>query len=108
MKTRRKIRAYVKLPVVPSGETTRQPITLTNLSLTGCLLVTDAELRVGDSFAFYVERREGRGLPLTGTIIRRHADPAGYGVYFEPPGEEVRGELALLIANADEPPGAKD
>lgn len=102
--TPRKIRAYVKLPVAPAGGESHSPITLRNISLTGCLLVTDAQLGVGDSFGFYVETSAGRPLPLTGTIVRRQAEPRGYGVYFEPPAEEVRAELALLIAGADEPP----
>lgn len=102
--TPRKIRAYVKLPVVPAGGEASRPITLRNISLSGCLLVTDAELSVGDSFGFYVETRAGRPLPLTGTIVRRQTEPPGYGLYFEPPAEEVRADLALLIAGADEPP----
>jgi hypothetical protein len=102
--TPRKIRAYVKLPVLLSGGESRSPITLRNISLTGCLLVTDAELGVGDSFGFYVETRSGRPLPLTGTVVRRSAEPRGYGVYFEQPAAEARAELALLIAGADEPP----
>lgn len=103
--TPRKIRAYVKLPVALPGGDARSPITLMNVSLTGCLLVTDTELGVGDSFDFYVEARAGRPLHLTGTVVRRHAEPRGYGVYFEPPAAEARAELALLIADADEPPG---
>ncbi|HEX8335201.1 MAG TPA: PilZ domain-containing protein [Pyrinomonadaceae bacterium] len=102
--TPRKIRAYVKLPVVPAGGEASRPITLRNVSLSGCLLVTDAELAVGDSFGFYVETSAGRPLPLTGTVVRRQAEPRGYGVYFKPPAGEARAELALLIAGADEPP----
>jgi hypothetical protein len=102
--TPRKIRAYVKLPVVAAGGEASRPITLRNISLSGCLLVTDAELSLGDSFGFYVETRGGRPLPLTGTIVRSQSEPRGYGVNFEPPAEEVRAELALLIADADEPP----
>lgn len=106
--TPRKIRAYVKLPVVLPGGEAHRPIMLRNISLTGCLLVTDAELGVGDSFGFYVETRAGQPLSLTGTVVRRHAEPRGYGVYFEPPAAEVRAELALLIAGADEPPAEPD
>jgi hypothetical protein len=102
--TPRKIRAYVKLPVALPGGDAHSPITLRNISLTGCLLVTDAELSVGDSFGFYVEAGAGASLPLTGTVVRRHAAPRGYGVYFDPPSGEVRARLALLVADADEPP----
>ncbi len=106
--TPRKIRAYVKLPVVLPGGESRHPITLRNVSLTGCLLVTDEELGVGDSFGFYVEAGAGRPVALTGTVVRRSESPRGYGVLFEPPAEEVRAELALLIAGADEPPADND
>lgn len=102
--TPRKIRAYVKLPVAPAVGEAGRPITLRNISLSGCLLLTDAELSIGDSFGFYVETRGGRPLPLTGTVVRQQSEPRGYGVYFEPPAGEVRAELALLIAGADEPP----
>ncbi len=104
--TPRKIRAYVKLPVsLPGRESGQQQITLRNISLTGCLLVTDESLGVGDSFGFYVETGAGRSpLPLTGTVVRRSVEPRGYGVLFETPAEGVRAELAQLIAGADEPP----
>lgn len=102
--TPRKIRAYVRLSAAPVVGETSRPITLRNISLSGCLLVTDAELSLGDSFGFYVETRSGRPLPLTGTVVRRQSEPRGYGVYFEPPAGEVRAQLALLIAGSDEPP----
>jgi hypothetical protein len=97
----RKLRAYVDLPT-HSGPDVTENLTITNISLSGCLLRSDERLRVGSSVSLGLPLPGGGMLRLKGRIVREHDSPNGYGISFEAVSDEDRRELALLIAETDE------
>lgn len=99
---KRKIRAYIDLPTYMSSPVTHAQ-TVTNISLSGCFLKTNAWLEVGASVSLRMQPPGGESLQIRGRIIRRHEEPVGYGIGFEEVSGEDRQKLSLLIAEADEP-----
>jgi hypothetical protein len=101
----RKIRAYVEIPVSPSDEerSIRYAMTITNISLSGCFVKMDLGLEVGTPISFSLSMQGGKTLQVRGTIQREQAAPHGYGISFDAMPDEERRELALLIADSNEP-----
>lgn len=99
----RKLRAYVDIPTHLGPDVTEN-LTITNISLTGCLLRTDTLLKVGSSITLGVPAPGGGGkmLRLRGKIVREQDEPNGYGISFDELTDEERKDLALLIAESDE------
>lgn len=101
MHKERRIRAYVNLPT-RMGTTTTHVLTIRDISLSGCLLVTNTQIETGAPISLKVGLPEGRELRLQGVIVRQHEAPLGYGINFDELTEEERRELALLIAESSE------
>jgi hypothetical protein len=99
---KRKMRAYIDLPTY-MGSTVTHAQTVSNISLSGCFLKTNAWLDVGAVVSLRIQPPNSEGLDITGRIARRHEEPVGYGIGFEELSEADRQKLALLIAEADEP-----
>jgi hypothetical protein len=104
MKTPRKIRAYVEIPISPleMGHAVLFAMTLTNISLSGCFIKMDQALEVGTHISFSLPLPDEKMLELRGTIAREEGEPHGYGMSFDALADEERRELALLIANSNE------
>ena len=100
----RKIRAYVGIPVSPidMGTAVFYAMTVMNLSLTGCFIKMNQALEVGTPLSFSLPLPEGKMLELRARITREHDEPHGYGVRFDSLSDDVRMELALLIAHSEE------
>jgi hypothetical protein len=75
--------------------------TITNISLSGCLVITDTHLTVGSTLSLSIPISGEKMLRLKGRVVREHG-PDGYGIGFEAMSDEYRRELALLIAETDE------
>jgi hypothetical protein len=60
-------------------------------------------LESGTPISFSLPLQDGRALIVQGTIAREQTDPHGYGVIFDVMPVDERKELALLIADSDEP-----
>jgi hypothetical protein len=105
----RKVRAYVEIPVSPANmeHSIRYAMTITNISLSGCFMKMDQGLEVGTPIAFSLPLPSASFLSLKGTIIREQGSPHGYGIVFDRMSDEDKKELALLIADSDELPGAE-
>jgi hypothetical protein len=99
---KRKMRAYIDLPTYMSSSVTHAQ-TISNISLSGCFLQTNAWLDLGAVVSLRIQPPHSGGLEVTGRIVRRHEEPVGYGIGFEGLTESDRQKLALLIAEADEP-----
>ena len=100
----RKLRAYVDIPTHLGPDVTEN-LTITNISLTGCLLRTDTLLRMGSVISLGVPvPGRGRVLRLRGTVVREQDAPNGYGISFDELTDEDKRELALLIAESHEKP----
>ena len=97
----RKLRAYVEIPTHLGPDVTMNQ-TITNISLSGCLLRTDTHLGVGSNLSLSIPISGGKLLRLKGRVVRQHDKPVGYGIGFEAISDQDRRELALLIAEADE------
>ena len=106
----RKIRAYVEIPVSPANTETpiRYAMTITNISLSGCFMKMDQGLKIGTPISFSLPLQGEKTLSLWGAIAREQDTPHGYGITFNAMTEEVRRELALLIADSDELPSDKE
>jgi hypothetical protein len=78
-------------------------MTITNISLSGCFVKMDLGLEVGTSISFSLPMQGGETLQVRGTITREQGDPHGYGISFDAIPDEERKELALLIADSNEP-----
>lgn len=104
MRTPRKVRGYVEIPVSPinMGSVILYAMTVVNISLTGCFIKMDQGLEVGTPLSFSLPLPEEKMLELRGTIVREQGDPHGYGISFDALTDEVRRELALLIADSEE------
>jgi hypothetical protein len=96
----RKLRAYVDIPT-HSGPDVTMNQTITNISLSGCLVITDTHLAVGSTLSLSIPISGEKMLRIKGKVVREHG-PDGYGIGFEPMSDEHRRELALLIAETDE------
>lgn len=101
----RKIRAYIEIPTYPIEMETaiRFAMTITNISLTGCFIKMDQGLEVGTPVSFSLPLQEGRMLNVRGTVVREQGEPHGYGISFDELSSGERRELALLIADSNEP-----
>ena len=97
----RKLRAYVDIPTHLGPDVTKNQ-TISNISLSGCLLRTDTHLNVGSTLSLGIPVSGQKMLRLKGKVVRAHDRPVGYGIGFEAISDEDRRELALLIAEADE------
>ena len=104
MTTPRKIRAYVEIPVSPidTEQAIRYAMTVTNISLTGCIMIMDQGLEVGTPISFSIPQQNGKMLELQGAITREQGEPHGYGISCDTLADEQRRELALLIASSEE------
>jgi hypothetical protein len=104
MKTPRKIRAYVEIPISPieMGHAILYAMTITNISLSGCFIKMDQGLKMGTPLSFSVPLQDAKMLPVHGTVAREQGAPHGYGISFEVLPDEEQRELALLIANSNE------
>ncbi len=96
----RKIRAYVDIPTHLGPDVTMNQ-TITNISLSGCLLITDTQLGVGVTLSLGIPISGVKMLRLKGRVVREHGQD-GYGIGFEAMSDEDKRELALLIAETDE------
>ena len=63
----------------------------------------DQGLKIGTPISFSLPLQGGKTLHLWGTIAREQDTPHGYGIIFNDMTEEERKELALLIADSNEP-----
>lgn len=97
----RKLRAYVDIPT-HSGPDVTENLTITNISLSGCLLRTDTHLSIGSTLRLSIPASGGKLLRVEGRVAREHDSPKGFGLSFETMADEDRKELALLIAETDE------
>jgi hypothetical protein len=98
--SQRKLRAYVDIPT-HSGPDVTMNQTITNISLSGCLVITDTHLAVGTTLSLSIPIPGEKMLRLKGRVVREHG-PDGYGIGFEAMSDEYRRDLALLIAETDE------
>ena len=77
-----------------------------DISLTGCLLVTAARLKQSQQVPLAIPAGGGGELRLTGTVVRWHEGAGGgwggYGIRFDPTGEEERRALELIVAEGRE------
>lgn len=96
----RKLRAYVDIPTHLGPDVTMNR-TITNISLSGCLMRTDTQLGVGSTLSLSIPISGVKMLRLKGKVVREHGQD-GYGIGFEAMSDEDRRELALLIAETDE------
>lgn len=96
----RKLRAYVDIPTHLGPDVTINQ-TITNISLSGCLVKTETALAIGSTLSLGIPISGGRMLRLKGKVVREHGHE-GYGIGFESMSDEDRRELALLIAETDE------
>jgi hypothetical protein len=96
----RKLRAYVDIPT-HSGPDVTMNQTITNISLSGCLVITDTHLAVGSTLSLSIPISGQKMLRIKGRVVREHGQD-GYGIGFQPMSDEHRRELALLIAETDE------
>jgi hypothetical protein len=96
----RKLRAYVDIPTHLGPDVTMNQ-TITNISLSGCLVVTDTHLAVGSTLSLSIPISGKNTLRLKGRVVREHGQE-GYGIGFEAMSDEDRRALALLIAETDE------
>jgi hypothetical protein len=96
----RKLRAYVDIPTHLGPDVTMNQ-TITNISLSGCLVITDTHLAVGSTLSLSIPISGANTLRLKGRVIREHG-PDGYGIGFEAMSDQDRRDLALLIAETDE------
>ncbi|MDQ3665186.1 MAG: PilZ domain-containing protein [Acidobacteriota bacterium] len=96
----RKLRAYVDIPTHLGPDVTMNQ-TITNISLSGCLVITDTHLAVGSTLSLSIPISGAKMLRLKGRVVREHG-PDGYGIDFDVTSDEYRRELALLIAETDE------
>lgn len=97
----RKLRAYVDIPT-HSGPDVTENLTITNISLSGCLLRTETHLSVGSTIRLSIPAAGGKLLRVEGRVAREHDSPNGFGISFGTMADEDRKELALLIAETDE------
>ena len=104
MPQQRPIRAHVDIEVgadLVSGDVA----VVRNVSLSGCLLVTRAKLKLSQQVSLTVPR-PGGDLHVTGRVVRRQGDGASgwdeYGIRFDPLNLEERRELALVVAEGVE------
>jgi hypothetical protein len=104
MKIPRKIRVYIEIPISPINmeATVTHAMTMMNISLSGCFIKMDQALEVGMPLSFSLPLRNEKMLKLRGTIAREQDDPHGYGIRFEALTDELRSELALLIADSED------
>lgn len=96
----RKLRAYVDIPTHLGPDVTMNQM-ITNISLSGCLMITSTQMAVGSTLALSIPTSGGETLRLNGRVVRLHG-MAGYGIGFEAMSDEHRRDLALLIAETDE------
>jgi PilZ domain-containing protein len=96
----RKLRAYVDIPTHLGPDVTMNQ-TITNISLSGCLVITETHLAVGSTLWLSIPISGGKLVRLKGKVIREHGQD-GYGIGFETMSDEDRRDLALLIAETDE------
>jgi PilZ domain len=96
----RKLRAYVDIPTHLGPDVTMNQM-ITNISLSGCLLITDTHLAVGSTLLLSIPVSGGETLRLKGRVVREHGYD-GFGIGFDSMSNEDRRELALLIAETDE------
>lgn len=96
----RKLRAYVDIPTHLGPDVTMNQM-ITNISLSGCLVITETHLAVGSPLSLSIPIPGGETLRLNGRVIREHGQD-GYGIGFEEMSDGDRRELALLIAETDE------
>lgn len=96
----RKLRAYVDIPTHLGPDVTMNQM-ITNISLSGCLVITDTHLAVGSPLSLSIPISGGDTLRLNGRVVREHGRD-GYGIGFEAMSDEHRRDLALLIAETDE------
>lgn len=96
----RKLRAYVDIPT-HSGPDVTMNQTITNISLSGCLVKTETELAVGSTLTLSIPISGAQMLRLKGRVVREHGRE-GYGIGFESMSDQDRRDLALLIAETDE------
>ncbi len=97
----RRIRAYVNL-VTRMETSITQALMIRNVSLSGCLLVTNMQIALDTPILLGVRMPDGGELQLQGVVVRQHDVPSGYGISFNELTEEKRRELALLIAESKE------
>jgi hypothetical protein len=97
----RKIRVYVNIPTF-TGHSNTHALTITNISLSGCFLRTDMWLNSGTKVSLAVPLGGGKVFELEGMVVRHHEEPKGYGIRFYTLPDEMRRELALLIAETVE------
>ena len=100
----RKVRAYVEIPVHPAdeGHEIHYAMSITNISLSGCFIKMEQRLEVGTAISFALPLGAGKMLNVQGTVAREHGEPHGYGVSFNAMSDEVRRDLACLIADSTE------
>ncbi len=96
----RKLRAYVDIPTHLGPDLTMNQM-ITNISLSGCLVITDTQLAVGSTLSISIPVSGRETLRLKGRVVREHAQ-GGYGIGFEEMSDEYRRGLALLIAESEE------
>ncbi len=97
----RKLRAYVEIPTHLGPDVTINQ-TITNISLSGCLLRTDTNLEIGTAVALSISLSRGTMLRLEGKVVRKHEKPNGYGIGFKTISDDDVRRLALLIADTDD------
>jgi len=96
----RKLRAYVDIPTHLGPDVTMNQM-ITNISLSGCLVITDTHLAVGSTLSLSIPVSGGETVRVQGRVVREHGQ-GGYGIGFEAMSDEDRRNLALLIAETDE------
>jgi hypothetical protein len=102
MPQERLVRAYVNIRIKP-GFTADYLGVISNISLTGCLLITKAPLKQAQQVPLVIPFGDGEELHISGTVVRWHdGEGSGYSINFDSLSEAERRALALIIAEGRE------
>ena len=67
----RKLRAYVDIPTHLGPDVTMNQV-ITNISLSGCLVITDTHLAVGSTLSLSIPVSGGETVRVKGRVVREH------------------------------------
>ena len=93
---RRAERVEVNLRARWRGERARRAATVSDLSATGCFVLTDDLVRAGERVLLELELPRSGHLALSGRVVYKVAE-IGFALEFDPCGEEDGKRLAWLI-----------
>ena len=93
-------RVPLPLEVAWSSDSGKQQSSrISDISLSGCYVVSLGQITVGERIHFQIELALGKWLPLSGVVVYVHPQ-IGFGVSFTTMTEGVKSQLADLIETA--------